>query len=801
MADGRVEYEIVGDLSKFKVALKEAQSEAEKAGKKISEAQDKAVKSMDKAAKGALTAIGAAATAAGAAAIKLGTDFETGLTKASTLFGDVDVDMDKLSKGMLDLSDSTGLAADSLGEALYNALSAGVPVTEDMGDALAYLEGSAKLAKAGFTDIDTASSATIKTLNAYGLGVEEADRIQKVLIQTQNKGITTVGELGNVLAQVTPTAAAMNVSFEQVGASLALMTAKGTSTAQATTQLNSLLAELGKNGTEADKNFRAAAEGTELAGLSFSEAMEKGYDLSDVLSVMAEYADENGLSMLDMFSSIEAGKAALTISGDVETFNEDLAAMGTELDVVSEAADKMASTTQDQFNKALNELKNILIELYQNVLQPLVIWAANAISWIAQHKELVIALTIVLASLCVGVIAYNTALAIAAGTTTIFTTAAGAMAAVLGVVTSPIFLIIAAIGALIAIGYLLITHWEEVKAFAIETWTAIQEFFVEKFNEISEFFQEIWNSILEFLTGIWDAIKQVFLDVWNSLSEENQAWLTGIWESIEEIWNNICEFFTSTWETISEIFTTAVDAVSDFLSNAWDAIQSAAESVWNAISSFFSSIWEEIRSVFDSACQACQDRFTAFQDTITQIWDDITQVFNGVITFIRGVFTGDWEAAWQGVSDIFGGIAEGLKDLFSGPLNWIIGKINDTIGKINGITIPDWVPVFGGKHLSIPTIPTLAVGMDYVPSDMFPAFLHKGEAVLTAEQAALWRGLGRENGILSTINNISNNAGGFSFSIAKIADVVQVREEADIDRISNALFQRFTAEKRGRGLY
>lgn len=336
---------------------------------------------------------------------------------------------------------------------------------------------------------------------------------------------------------------------------------------------------------------------------------------------------------------------------------------------------------------------------------------------------------------------------------------------------------------------------------AVEIWGTIVDWFNEQFTAIAEFFQEIWNGIHEFLIGIWDAIKQVFLDVWNSLSEENQAWLTGIWESIEEIWNNICEFFTSTWETISEIFTTAVEAVSDFLSNAWDAIQSAAESVWNAISSFFSSIWEEIRSVFDSACQACQDRFTAFQDTITQIWDDITQVFNGVITFIRGVFTGDWEAAWQGVSDIFGGIAEGLKDLFSGPLNWIIGKINDTIGRINGITIPDWVPVFGGKHLSIPTIPTLAVGMDYVPSDMFPAFLHKGEAVLTAEQAALWRGLGRENGILSTINNVTNNSGGFSFSIAKIADVVQVREEADIDRISNALFQRFTAEKRGRGLY
>ena len=49
----------------------------------------------------------------------------------------------------------------------------------------------------------------------------------------------------------------------QVGASLAVMTAAGTPTAQATTQLNSLIAELGKNGTIAANNLAKAAEGTQ----------------------------------------------------------------------------------------------------------------------------------------------------------------------------------------------------------------------------------------------------------------------------------------------------------------------------------------------------------------------------------------------------------------------------------------------------------------------------------------------------------------------------------------------------------
>lgn len=272
------------------------------------------------------------------------------------------VDTENLESKVLGLSNSTGLAAAEINEALYSALSAGIPVTEDMAEATGFLESAAKLAKAGFTDIDTAIAATAKTLNAYGMDVSEADRINKVLIQTQNKGITTVGELGASLAQVTPTAAAFGVSFEQVGASLAGMTAAGTPTAQATTQLNSLIAELGKNGTTAAKNLMKAAEGTEYAGMSFTEMMAAGADLSDVLGLIQAEADKSGLSMVDMFSSIEAGKAALSIfSSD---FAGNMEAMGTSVDVVGEAYEKMSDTFETKSAMAKEGVTNLGIAIY-----------------------------------------------------------------------------------------------------------------------------------------------------------------------------------------------------------------------------------------------------------------------------------------------------------------------------------------------------------------------------------------------------------------------------------------------------
>lgn len=348
-------------------AIKEFGDEAEQSGDKALKLGDiikghliaDAIKTGISAVVDGIKALGKAF----ADSVQAAGSFETSMAKASTLFGDVNVDTENLNKKMLELSSATGLAADELGGALYSALSAGIPVTEDMGEATAFLETAAKLAKAGFTDVDTSLSALAKTMNAYGMETDDADKIAKILIQTQNKGITTVDELGQNLAQVTPTAAAMGVSFENVGAALASMTAQGTPTAQATTQLNSLFAELGKSGTKAAQSLEAATAGTEYAGKSFTDLTNEGVSLGEILSLVGDYAAENNLSMLDMFSSIEAGKAALSITGDLEGFNENLAAMSTEADVVGEAYEKMAATFDETLNRTKTGLQNFMISV------------------------------------------------------------------------------------------------------------------------------------------------------------------------------------------------------------------------------------------------------------------------------------------------------------------------------------------------------------------------------------------------------------------------------------------------------
>ena len=143
-----------------------------------------------------------------------------------------------------------------------------------------------------------------------------------------------------------------------------------------------------------------------------------------------------------------------------------------------------------------------------------------------------------------------------------------------------------------------------------------------------------------------------------------------------------------------------------------------------------------------------------FKDA-SSIIKDISKIFNGLIDFITGFFTGNWEKAWKGVVDIFDGLISGLSTMFKIPINWIIDGINGFLEGLNGIKIPDWVPGIGGMSFSIPLIPRLKKGMDFVPKDYFPAYLDYGERVLTQQENMIYTALGGVEGMQKMDKNLS----------------------------------------------
>ncbi|MGN0701209.1 MAG: phage tail tape measure protein [Oscillospiraceae bacterium] len=287
---------------------------------------------------------------------------ETAFAKVKTLLKGND--LEKYFEGLIDISNRTGVAFTDLAESMYSALSASVP----QDNVLEFVENSVKLSKGGFTQTATAIDIVTTALNAYQMEMSEAAHVQDVLITTQNLGKTTVDELAGNMGKLIPTAKSVNVEFDQLGAMYATITANGVATAETTTYLNAMINELGASGSSAEKAMMAAVKGTDMAGKKFSEISSMGYDVTDVLALMSDYAQSTGKSLADMFSSSEGAKAANILLSNMSGFKDNIVAMAQSLGAAGEAADTMMDTAAEKVQVAKNQIDNLVTTIGQSLL-------------------------------------------------------------------------------------------------------------------------------------------------------------------------------------------------------------------------------------------------------------------------------------------------------------------------------------------------------------------------------------------------------------------------------------------------
>lgn len=352
-------------LESLKSQAKEAASvlgsQMQLAGSKLQEAGSK----VTDAGK-ALMPVSAAVTGMGTAAFAMASNFEDAMAKVSTIADESEVPIGDLEKAILNLSDETGIAAADIADNVYNAISAG----QSTGDAVNFVSNATKLAKAGFAESADALDILTTIMNAYGMEADQVTNVSDMLIQTQNLGKTTVAELSSAMGKVIPTAKAQGVQLDDLCASYAVMTSNGIATAETTTYLNSMLNELGKQGTTAAAAFAEGTEHIKEGGLTMAEAMEMGWELTDVLDTLDEQAAISGTSISNMFSSAEAGKAASVLWDNAQKLNGAVEQMGNSAGATETAFGKL-DTTSNEIQISVNQLKNTAIDLGGTLMETL----------------------------------------------------------------------------------------------------------------------------------------------------------------------------------------------------------------------------------------------------------------------------------------------------------------------------------------------------------------------------------------------------------------------------------------------
>lgn len=663
--------------------------------------------------------------------VMLASNFQDAMAKVDTIADTSAVSLDDLSAQILDLSNQTGISANDIADATYNAISAG----QSTADAVNFVSNATSLAEAGFTDTASAIDVLTTIMNAYGLEADKVGSVSDMLINTQNKGKTTVAELSASMGKIIPTAKSMGVGLDQITAGYAIMTAKGIATAESTTYMNSMLNELGKSSTKVGQALK------EETGKSFQELIGEGKSVGDVLQIVKDHADKSGVAFNELWGSAEAGKAGLTLLSDgAESFNAMAKDMVASTGATSEAMEKL-DTPSKKAKVAINELKNAgitlgqtalsalapLIEKVSNGVEKLTTWFSKLSPGVQQIILIVLALVTALgpALIIIGKVisSVGTIMTLAPKIVNVITTIkTGVMALNATLLANPIALVIAGIVALVAGLIYAYNHCEKFRDIVNGAFENVKEVVGNVVNALVGFFTETIpnaiQSLKDKISPILEGIKTVFETIWNAIAAVVSTAVeviktilfvgfTLIMNLIVPIINGFLTLFQTVWNGIKDVITAVIDFVQPYIINAWNTIsrvigtvlntiRSVISTVWNAISSITSTVWNGIKSGISTTINAISSVITSvvntIKNTITTAWNGIKAVTTTVWNGIKDAIINPIQSAWDTVRGVIDTIRNAVKNIFSG----IVPRLNISLPHIsvNGGQAPFGI---GGK--------------------------------------------------------------------------------------------------------
>lgn len=278
---------------------------------------------------------------------------------------------------------------------------------------------------------------------------------------------------------------------------------------------------------------------------------------------------------------------------------------------------------------------------------------------------------------------------------------------------APIF---ADVGSLIMEQFALQFQWacdligDLINSFLLPMFGFLQQVIQDMFAGIKGAWDVYGQPILDGLALGFQSVRDILSDVYYNLVkpvlEEIMQQIDWLWsEHLKPLWDNLMEFFGAFAEMVLAIWNEYIFP--------W---------VQQMVDIFAPILSEAIKFVVDAFATA----FARISDTVSAV----IRILKGLCEFVTGVFTGDWEKAWNGIKDIFGGVWDGIVGVLKGAVNTVIDMINAVlravalgvnaiIDKINALsfTVPDWVQGIGGETIGFnfakfdpPQIPKLAKG-------------------------------------------------------------------------------------------
>ncbi|MBQ8558557.1 MAG: phage tail tape measure protein [Tyzzerella sp.] len=632
-------------LAEMEVQLRDVN--AELARQKFDEYAEKAGKvgkAVEDVGKKMMVVTGAVA-AVGVAAVKTTAEFDANMSQVAAVSGATGEDLDSLRDKAREMGEKTKFSASEAAQAMNYMAMAGWK-TEDMLDGL---DGVMNLAAASGEDLATTSDIVTDALTAFGLTAKDSGHFADILAAASSNANTNVSMMGETFKYCAPIAGALGFSAEDTAEAIGLMANAGIKSSQAGTALRTIMNNLAGEVTICGDAIGEVQIATTNADGSMRE-------LSDILADCRTAF--SGLTESEKAAAAESLVGKNAMSGFLALMNAgeaDIEKLSTAIANCDGTAEGMAETMQDNLQGQITILMSQLQELaisFGEILMPTIRDIVSKVQEFVdklnnmddEQKKNIIrvgAFVAALGPLLVGIgkaITFTANVSKAMGTLSaafvkvggmagIAGKATSALSGVLGFITSPIGIAVAAIAVIVGA---FVTLW--------------------KTNE------EFRNKV----TAIWNKVKETFASFGNGIVERLNSLgfsFSSVTEVIKAVWTEFCNFLAPIFEGVFNYIAIVIDTVLNTIMGVVDLFIALVKRDWEGC-------WDAVKNIFET------------------IWNGMSQWFSNILTTLRGVadvflgwFGTSWDAVWNSVKTFFENIWNGIVTFFTNIWNTIVTAV------------------------------------------------------------------------------------------------------------------------------
>lgn len=607
--------EIVATEEKLKSLKKEAkdfgsvfQQQCEVAGQKVKDVGSKIEDAGKKASLVSTAAAGALTLTA-----KTAIDFESAWTGVTKTVDGTPKRLEEIRQGLLDLSESTSSSAIDIASVAEAAGQLGV--TQE--NILTFTETMVRLGDSTDIVADEAATAIAQLYNIMGADINTVDRFGATLVELGNNSATSESKIMNMASRIGAAGVQIGLSEQNVLALSATLASVGLEAEGGGSAISAVMTEIDKSVALNADSLNEWANVAEMSVNDFKYLWE-----NDAMSAMQKIIagmgnaksggenlnvmlDELGVTSLRQTDTMKRlSSAADLLTGSVELSNS----AWNENTALSNESDKRYETTAAKITQLKNtvtelcvKLGDILLPIIQNItdkVKNLVEKFTNMSPTVQKVTLAVLGIASALGPflIIIGkvVSSIGSIITIIPKVTKAFSAIKTAMSA--SFLTNPVFLVIAAIAAVIAALVLLYKNCEPFREFVDNLWAKIKDFF----KDVGEWFKNLWENISEF----FEKVKTFFTET--------------IPNAVSEFWNKVKIFFT---ETIP-------NAVIDFVEN---------------IKTFFTENWKAllllIVNPFAGAFKLLYDNCEGFRNFVNDFIEKVKMLFTNGLENIKAFFT------------------------------------------------------------------------------------------------------------------------------------------------------------------